>query len=64
MKLKPPYYFLSKLRYCTVYWHKERQATKDLATCRLMNLILFSVFCQCDKLEVTLLSKTIFNYSR
>lgn len=29
---------------CTVYRHKKWQTAKDLATCRLMNLILFSVF--------------------
>ena len=35
-----------------VYRHKEWQTTKDLATCQLMNLILFSAFCRCDKMEV------------
>ena len=29
---------------CTVYRHKKWQAAKDLATCWLMNLIMFSVF--------------------
>mgnify|MGYP004611940811 FL=1 len=32
--------------------HKEWQTAKDIATCQLMNLILFSVFCQCGKPEV------------